>query len=121
MTRLAEQTLTSLPAVSVVVSRLVERGLVRRKPSTRDGRSVVLDIAPAGKRALEGAPESPASRVVAALRRLPRGELLELSRHLERLVDELGISALEPQMLFEKDTGDAPVERRRRTPVGTRS
>src|SRR5258706_11698058 len=50
LTRLAEQTLTSLPAVSVVVSRLVDRGLVRRKPSASDGRSVVLDIAPAGKR-----------------------------------------------------------------------
>jgi DNA-binding MarR family transcriptional regulator len=121
VTRLAESTLTSKPAVSVVVSKLVERGLVRRKPSSSDGRSVVLDITAAGRRALEGAPESPAGRVVAALRRLPRAELAEMARLLEHLVGELGIAAMEPRMMFDNETGDAPEEpRRRRTPAGTR-
>ena len=121
LTRLAEMTVTSKAAVSVVVSKLVDRGLVRRKASNVDGRSVVLDLTAAGRRALEGAPESPAGHVTAALRRLPRAELAEISRLLERLVGELGIAAIEPRLMFDNETGDVPSEaRRRRTPAGTR-
>ena len=118
LTRVAERTMTSKAAVSVVIGKLVERGLVRRKPSSVDGRSVVLDITTAGGRALKEAPGSPAGHVVAALRRLPRAELAELARLFERLVGALGIAALEPRMMFEGKVADAPAERRRRrTPV----
>jgi DNA-binding MarR family transcriptional regulator len=121
VTSLAERTLTSKAAVSVVVSKLVERGLVRRKPSSVDGRSVILDITAAGRRALDGAPESPAGHVIAALRRLPRSELGEITRLLERLVGELGIAAMEPRLMFDNESGDVPeASRRRRTPAGTR-
>jgi len=122
VTRLAERTLTSKAAVSVVVSKLVDKGLVRRKPSNVDGRSVVLDLTAAGRRALDGSPESPAGHVVAALKRLPKAELAELSRLMEDLVAELGIAAMEPRMMFEGgETGEPPAERsRRKSPVGTR-
>ena len=50
---LAARTLTHKSSVSVVVSRLVERGYVRRERSSADGRSIVLTLTPAGRRALE--------------------------------------------------------------------
>ncbi len=103
---LAQRTLTSTAAVSVVVSRLVGRGLVRRQASRLDGRRVVLTLTAAGRSVLSRAPEAPQLRVLSALRRMPRRELAAFARQFERFVDELGIGTLEPRMLFEGTNGD---------------
>ena len=117
LTELTARTLTSKAAVSVVVSRLVERGLVRRRESPTDGRSVVLSLTAAGHRVTERAPESPGGRVIAALKRLPRQELDEFAKLFERFTEELGILGVEPQMMFDTESGEAaPARRPRRTP-----
>ena len=122
LTALAERTLTSKAAVSVVVSKLVERGLVRRQPSREDGRSVELDLTAAGRRMLLTTPESPAGHVVAAMKRLPRADLAELARLMEGLVAELGIAGVEPKLMFEGEAGEAQASSaRRRTPAARRS
>src|SRR4051794_17364807 len=54
---LAARTHTHQSSVSAVVARLVEQGLVRRAPSTTDGRSVELSLSASGRRALDGAPD----------------------------------------------------------------
>jgi MarR family transcriptional regulator, lower aerobic nicotinate degradation pathway regulator len=100
---LAARTMTHKSSVSVVVTRLVERGLVRRRRSTADGRSIVVTLTPAGERALARAPESAQSRMVAALRRLPTGDLSQFAGLFERFTDELGVGTLEPVMIFEED------------------
>ncbi len=117
LTELARRTLTSKASVSVVVRRLVERGLVSRRISSADRRSVVLSLTPAGERARQRAPESPQQRLLGALARLPRRDLAAFARGFERLVDELGISALEPRMLFDGDVpeGRTSVPARRAT------
>lgn len=100
---LATRTLTHKSSASGVVSRLVLRGYVRRQRSARDRRGVVLSLTPAGRRALERAPDSAQSRLVRALRRLPANELAGFARLFERLTRELGIGDLRPAMIFEDD------------------
>src|SRR6266567_4361712 len=45
----AERTATHQSSVSVVVRRLVERGLVSRTPSTTDKRRIQIDVTAAGR------------------------------------------------------------------------
>ncbi len=100
---LAARTLTHKSSVSVVVSRLVSRGFVRRRRSSADGRSVVLTLTPAGRRALERAPDSAQNRMLKALRRFPPTQLVSFASLFERFTDELGVASLEPLMLFEDE------------------
>lgn len=116
---LAQRTLTSTAAVSVVVGRLVSRGLVRSRPSRTDGRRVVLTLTAAGRSVRGRAPEAPQVRVLSALRRLPRRELAAFARQFERFVDELGIGTLEPRMLFDGTNGEGRAEPKPRRRVLT--
>jgi DNA-binding MarR family transcriptional regulator len=100
---LAARTMTHKSSVSVAVSHLVDRGLVRRRRSPADGRSIVLTLTPAGRRLLARAPESAQSRLQAALQRFPLGQLIRFSGLFERFTDELGAGSLEPWMLFEEE------------------
>ena len=122
---LAARTMTHKSSVSVVVRRLVERGLVRRRRSAADGRSIVLTLTPAGRRLIERAPESAQHRMIAALRRFPRRDLEAFAVLFGRFTDELGVTGLEPTMLFEEEPGagrDGPPDgsRRKRTRHSTR-
>jgi len=113
---LAARTLTNKSSLSVVVSRLVEGGFVRRTVSRADRRSVVLSLTAQGRRALERAPDSAQTRMIAALQRLSPGDLRALAATFARFTEELGISTLEPALIFE----DVAPQRRRRAP-GRRS
>jgi DNA-binding MarR family transcriptional regulator len=101
---LAARTMTHKSSVSVVVKRLVDRGFVRRRRSSADRRSIVLTLTAAGRRAIERAPDSAQTRLIAALRRMPRRELATLASLFERFTDELGVGTLEPLMLFEDES-----------------
>jgi len=116
---LAARTLTHKSSVSVVVTRLVERGFVRRHRSSSDGRSIVVTLTPAGRRALERAPDSAQSRMLVALRRFPPDQLARFASLFERFTDELGVASLEPVMLFEDEVGRSGGERHSRRARGT--
>jgi DNA-binding MarR family transcriptional regulator len=103
LNELAARTMTHKSSVSVAVSRLVERGFVRRQRSPADARSIVVTLTPSGRRALGRAPDSAQARLLWALRRFPPRQLAEFSSLFERFTKELGASALEPRMLFEDD------------------
>ena len=120
LNQLASRTLTHKSSVSVVVSRLVARGFVRRRPSPVDGRSVVLTLTAAGRRALARAPDSAQSRMLKALRRFPPQQLARFASLFERFTDELGVAALEPLMLFEEEGASRNAVRHSRRPRGTR-
>lgn len=98
---LAARTLTNKSSLSVVVGRLVEGGYVRRTVSRADRRAVVLSLTVQGRRALERAPDSAQTRMIAALRRLSPGDLRAFAATFERFTEELGISTLEPALIFE--------------------
>src|SRR3954463_13529901 len=67
---LAGATLTHQSSVSVVVRRLVERGLVRRGGSGDDGRRVEVSLTTRGRRLLERAPGAAQDRLIEGLGRM---------------------------------------------------
>jgi DNA-binding MarR family transcriptional regulator len=101
---LAMRTLTDPSSVSVVVQRLVARGLVSRRRASHDARRAELTITAAGRRRLARAPEPAQTRLVAALLRLPARNLRSLARGLTALIQEMGVEAEAPTMFFEEET-----------------
>jgi DNA-binding MarR family transcriptional regulator len=100
---LAGLAMTSQSTVSIVLSRLERRGLVKRTRSPVDRRSVVLQLTAPGKRVLRRAPRPATSEVIRALSRLTSAELKALTRGLGALGRELGLTVKPPSMLFEED------------------
>jgi DNA-binding MarR family transcriptional regulator len=101
---LAARTATDQSSVSVVVSRLVSRGHVRRTPSKVDRRRVELSLTKSGRALLEAAPEAAQDRLLLALTQLPKPDLRALSRILGRVVELAEVANEVPTLFFE----DAP-------------
>lgn len=99
---LAELTATHQSSVSVVVSRLVERNLVRRVASAVDARRMEIELTDAGRKLLARAPEVAQTRLFEGLRRLPASDRRHLSRTLETLVALMGAPAVPPALFFEE-------------------
>jgi DNA-binding MarR family transcriptional regulator len=102
--RLAELTATDPSSVSVVVSRLVSRGLVARRASKADARRAEVVITPAGQELLSKAPAPVQQRMLEGLRGLPVERRRELVAGLEALVATLGVADQAPSMFFEDDS-----------------
>ena len=105
---LAERTSTHQSSVSTVVSRLVERGLVRRAPSAEDGRRMEISITDAGRKLVQAAPLTAQVRIMEALHRLPPEQLHTLAEGLGALVREGGFLETVPPMFFEDDSPAPP-------------
>ena len=75
---LAARTHTHQSSVSVVVTKLVDRGLVRRSKASGDARRLELSVTAAGRRLAERAPHAAQDRLIAAVNKLslPRRALL---------------------------------------------
>ncbi len=99
---LAARTATDQSSVSVVVSRLVARGHVRRAPSKTDRRSVELTLTKSGLALLESAPEAAQDRLIFALGELPKTELKALARSLGKVVELAEVSEQVPSLFFEE-------------------
>ena len=67
---LAERTATHQSSVSVVVRRLVERGLVSRTASSTDKRRIEIAVTERGRALLTGAPVTVSNQLVNALQRM---------------------------------------------------
>lgn len=98
---LAARAMTQQSAVSLVVSRLARRGLVRRSRSKVDARRVVVTLTAKGRRLLRTAPEPPTSRLLGALATLNDGEVDALALGLRALAHALGADTSAPALLFE--------------------
>jgi DNA-binding MarR family transcriptional regulator len=102
---LAERTSTHQSSVSTVVSRLVDRGLVRREPSAEDGRRMEISITERGRRLVDAAPYTAQVRMQQAMRQLSPEQLERLADGLEALVRESGFANEPVSMFFEDDGG----------------
>jgi len=109
LNELAERTLTHQSSVSVVVSRLVERGLVQRRPAASDARRLELLPTRRGLSLLERAPAAAQDRVITAVRALAPRQQRALAEALEGLVQALGVDERAAPMLF---VDEAPRRRR---------
>lgn len=100
---LAERTHTHQSSVSVVVRRLVERGLIFREPAEEDGRRMTLRLSAEGRALLERAPLTAQSRLIEALRRLPADVSMALSAGLDAWTREAGIAGEAAPFFFEDE------------------
>jgi DNA-binding MarR family transcriptional regulator len=89
LTELAERTHTDISSVSVVVSRLVEQGLVARKSADDDRRRLSLGLTSRGRAILRKAPEAGMSKLLQAASRLSDREIHAVASGLSKLVDGL--------------------------------
>jgi DNA-binding MarR family transcriptional regulator len=100
---LADRTATHQSSVSVVVRRLVDRGLVSRRSSPVDKRRVQIAATPAGISLLRGAPRTIQSRLIAAMERLDPHERQMLADLLEKWLTAANMSAPVPPMMGEEE------------------
>ena len=112
LNELAERTATHQSSVSVVVRRLVERGLVSRTSSSSDRRRIEIAVTPAGSALLEDAPTTIQTQLMTALRRLSRDDQNALAGLLERWLREAKIDFATPPMLGEDEVAP-PIPGRR--------
>jgi DNA-binding MarR family transcriptional regulator len=104
---LAGATATHQSSVSVVVGRLVERGLVTRGVSATDRRRREVALTGAGRRLLARAPGAAQERLVAALAGMPRKLRRELADRLVVLVHAMHADRTPADMFFEDRAPDS--------------
>jgi DNA-binding MarR family transcriptional regulator len=102
---LAERTLTHQSTVSVVVTRLVQRGLVNRSPSREDARRTEIAVSPSGLALLERSPLTVQARLALALQKLSDEQLRGLADGLDAWLHEAGIHSEVPGLFFEEESG----------------
>jgi DNA-binding MarR family transcriptional regulator len=103
LNELAERTATHQSSVSVVVRRLVERGLVTRDASPTDRRRVQIALTPAGQSTLRGAPPTIQSDLMHGMSRMAPEQRAILAELLETWVLASGIDLAAPPMMFEDE------------------
>jgi len=108
LNELAARTLTHQSSVSVVVTRLVERGLVERHPSARDKRRLELSLTTRGRALVSRAPAAAQERIIAAVAALPARAQAQLAGTLESLVDALGVGDHAAPMFFADEATRGP-------------
>ncbi len=112
LSALAARTCTDQSSVSVVVSRLVEGGLVERAASELDARRIELSLTAAGRRLVRRTPEPTQTRLLAGLQRMGAPELASLREGLEAIVSAIGAGDDTAEMFFNDEV--APKRRRAR-------
>lgn len=103
LNELAERTLTHQSSVSVVVQRLVDRGLVSRVRSESDARRIELSLTRAGRALLAKSPQAAQDQIIEAVQQLTSNDRKTLARTLGALVSELGLDEQPAPMIFEED------------------
>ncbi|WP_223645114.1 MarR family winged helix-turn-helix transcriptional regulator [Corallococcus sp. EGB] len=109
---LAERTLTHQSSVSVVVTKLIEQGLVSRRRSDEDARRVEVALEPKGRALIRKAPPMAQARLISALRGLEPGVRAGLVQGLDAWVRALGLDGDVAPLFFE-DEGSRPSRRRK--------
>lgn len=103
LNELAERTATHQSSVSVVVRRLVERGLVTRDASQTDRRRVQIALTATGQNTLRGAPPTVQSDLMHGMSRMSPEKRAILAELLETWVLASGIDLAAPPMMFEDE------------------
>lgn len=103
---LAAATATHQSSVSVVVSRLVARGLATRTVSSDDKRRVRIEVTREGRELLEKAPTTTQAKLVRGLQATALDRQLQLAALMQEWLTraELDLKS-EPPMLMEDESG----------------
>ena len=103
LNELADRTATHQSSVSVVVTRLLQKGYVSRTPSPVDRRRVLLEITPLGREVLSKAPTTIQMRLISSLHAMSPEDNGALAGLLRRWVSGAGIDLTLAPMLGEDD------------------
>jgi DNA-binding MarR family transcriptional regulator len=117
---LAERTMTTPSAVSEVVSRLVERGLVSREADEADHRRIRLQLTWEGRVLCDGLTRTVPEHLVAALHMMEPATRMALADAMEAWVAGAGLGAFAPSMFGEPDSDQVlatPPRRSKQRPV----
>jgi DNA-binding MarR family transcriptional regulator len=109
---LADRTFTHQSTVSVVVTRLVGRGLVRRNRADDDARRAELALTASGRVLLQRAMSSALAQLIDALDAMPTSRLHVIGGCLDGVVDALGVGDEPPGMFFEDGDGNLRAPKR---------
>ncbi len=110
--QLAVETMTDRSSVSVVVGRLVERGLVQRRADQKDARRALLSLTAGGRRLLARAPQAAQTQLIDAIRALPDRRRRALALGLDEIARAVDpADAGDPTLFFEPP---APSTKKRR-------
>lgn len=99
----AERTCTHQSSVSVVVQRLVEKGLVRREAAEDDRRRVDLTLTAAGRKVLAKSPMAAQDQVINALEKMSPSARKQLAARMAELTHLMGLDGEPAPMLFEEE------------------
>jgi len=86
LNELAEKTQTHQSSTSVVVSKLVSRGLLARTRSKGDARRLELTLTPRAKSLVRKTPHAAQDRVIAGLTKMSKTEVKQLSKLMKKIV-----------------------------------
>jgi DNA-binding MarR family transcriptional regulator len=106
--------------VSEVVTRLVARGLVTRRPSSTDARQVQLALSARGRATVRDTEPTAQERLAEGLAALSVAERDGLARGLDRWLEAAGLAELPATMFFEDD-GTATRRRATARPTAKRA
>jgi DNA-binding MarR family transcriptional regulator len=101
---LAERTRTDQSSVSVVVTRLVEAGLIERRRAEEDARRLVLNLTRSGRAALVSAPPPPQAHLLDVIEALPAAERKRFASTFARILDAMGAGSSAAPMFFDDET-----------------
>lgn len=103
---LAERTYTHQSTVSVVVTRLVKRGLVERTRADDDARRAELSLTAPGRALLRRAMGAAQTQLMDALDSMPAAQLRVIDGCMEQIVAALGVADEPAGMFFEDVSGN---------------
>jgi MarR family transcriptional regulator, lower aerobic nicotinate degradation pathway regulator len=117
---LADRTFTHQSTVSVVVTRLVKRGLVARTRADDDARRAELTLTTPGRALLRRAMGAAQTQLMDALDRMSSRQLQDIDTCMEQIVEALGV-ADEPAGMFFEDVSAGGTSNGRGNGTRTRS
>lgn len=97
---LAARMATDQSTVSVVVSKLIDKGYVAREKSEADARRLQLTLTAKGHLTARNLPPPIQYRIIEGVQRLPRARAKALAESLHEICDVLGISEAHPPLLM---------------------
>ena len=100
---LAQRTATDQSTVSVVVSKLIDKGFVARERSEEDARRLDLTLTAKGHLVVKRLPPPVQHSIIEGVERLPRARARALAEGLAEIVRELGVEEQYPPMLMDDE------------------
>jgi DNA-binding MarR family transcriptional regulator len=103
LNELAVRTCTHQSSVSVVIGRLVDRGLVTRRRAVGDQRRLELVLTPDGRRLAKRTPDAVQARLIHAIDALPARSRDQLALLLKTVVAGINATGRKARMFFDDE------------------